>query len=78
MSAFTSEKALFMTATATRLLTPQAADYVSLPVSTLRYYRHIGKGPASYVLGRQIYYDVADLDSWLAAQKAATVRGGAQ
>jgi Helix-turn-helix domain len=65
-----------MAVTATRLPTPQAASYLSLPVSTLRYYRHIGKGPASYVLGRQVYYDVTDLDDWVAAQKAATVRGG--
>jgi hypothetical protein len=60
----------------TRLSTREASEYVSLPESTLRYYRHIGKGPASYVLGRKVFYDVTDLDAFVRAQKAATLRGG--
>ncbi len=60
----------------TRLSTREASEYLSLPESTLRYYRHIGKGPASYVLGRKVFYDVADLDAFVQAQKAATLRGG--
>jgi hypothetical protein len=60
----------------TRLATREASAYLSLPESTMRYYRHIGMGPASYVLGRRVFYDVADLDAWKEAQKAATLRGG--
>jgi DNA-binding transcriptional MerR regulator len=60
----------------TRLPTREASEYLSLPESTLRYYRHVGIGPASYVLGRRVFYDVADLDAWKDAQKAATLRGG--
>ena len=62
----------------TRLATREASQYLSLPESTLRYYRHIGKGPASYLLGRRVFYDVADLDAWKDAQKASTLRGGTQ
>ena len=66
-------KALYMP---TRLSTREASEYLSLPESTLRYYRHIGKGPASYMMGRKVFYDVTDLDEFIRAQKAATVRGG--
>lgn len=62
----------------TRLSTREASGYLSLPESTLRYYRHIGRGPASYVLGRKVFYDVSDLDAWKDAQKAATLRGGVE
>lgn len=59
-----------------RLSTAQAAKYTGLAESTLRYYRHAGIGPASYSIGSRVYYDIADCDMWLAAQKAATLRGG--
>ena len=59
-----------------RLSTAQAAKYTGLAESTLRYYRHAGIGPASYSIGSKVYYDIADLDDWLAAQKAASLRGG--
>jgi Helix-turn-helix domain len=61
---------------ATKVSTPEASAYLDVPESTLRYWRHAGKGPASYVLGRKVFYDVSDLDHWMAAQKAATLRGG--
>ncbi|WNG79955.1 helix-turn-helix domain-containing protein [Mycobacterium sp. ITM-2016-00316] len=61
-----------------RLSTDEAADYAGIPASTLRYYRHIEVGPASYKVGSRVVYDRVDLDSWLDAQKAATVRGGVE
>lgn len=60
-----------------RLSTRQAAEYTGLAESTLRYYRHAGTGPASYTIGSKVYYDLDDLNAWLSAQKAATLRGGA-
>lgn len=60
-----------------RLTTAQAAEYVGVPAATLRYWRHKGEGPASYMLGgRRVVFDREDLDAWLDAQKKATVRGG--
>lgn len=59
-----------------RLSTAEAAVHTGIPASTLRYYRHQGIGPASYKVGTRVVYDVADLNTWLDAQKAATVRGG--
>jgi DNA-binding transcriptional MerR regulator len=56
--------------------TREAAEYAGVAESTLRYYRHADIGPACYSIGSKVYYDVADLDAWLAAQKAASLRGG--
>nr|WP_124714286.1 helix-turn-helix domain-containing protein [Mycolicibacterium nivoides] len=60
-----------------RLGAKDAAAYLGgLPEDTLRYWRYAGTGPRSYRLGRHTFYDVADLDAWVAEQKAATARGG--
>jgi hypothetical protein len=59
-----------------RLPTADAARYCGLAESTLRYYRHANTGPASYSIGSKVYYDRVDLDDWLAAQRAASLRGG--
>ncbi len=53
-----------------------AAKYVHTTESNLRWYRYTGEGPASYVIGRRVVYDVVDLDAWLAEQKRKTLRGG--
>lgn len=58
------------------LSTAGASIYTGIPESTLRYYRHLGVGPASYRIRHRVVYDVADLDAWIAAEKAKTVRGG--
>lgn len=62
--------------TPTRLSTTEASNYTGIPASTLRYWRHNHTGPASYSIGARVVYDLADLDAWIAEQKAATVRGG--
>lgn len=60
-----------------RMRTREAAEYTDVAESTLRYYRHADIGPASYCVGTKVFYDQSDLDEWLAAQKAASLRGGA-
>lgn len=53
------------------------AKLTGVSPGTLRYWRSIGAGPASYKLGgRRVVYERAELDRWLAEQKAATLRGG--
>ncbi|BBY92291.1 hypothetical protein MGALJ_19600 [Mycobacterium gallinarum] len=61
-----------------RMSTREAARYTGLADATLRYYRHANIGPVSYRIGSKVFYDRADLDVWLADQRAASVRGGAQ
>lgn len=61
----------------TRLTTAAAADYLSLPEATLRWWRHQELGPRSYRLGaRRVFYDLADLEQWADDQKATSVVGG--
>lgn len=60
----------------TRLNTQQASEYLNIPVATLRWFRHTDQGPRSYRLGHRAFYDLADLQTWEVAQKAATQRGG--
>lgn len=65
------------TTTAPRVLTEQdVVQMTGLARGTLAYYRHAGTGPRSYKLGRRVRYDEADVLAWIAAQKAATSRGG--
>jgi DNA-binding transcriptional MerR regulator len=54
-----------------------ASQITGVPVGTLRFWRATDQGPRSYVIGRRLWYDVADLDAWLDEQKAQSARGGA-
>lgn len=60
--------------TARNLLRPaEAAARIGVAEATLRYWRHVGRGPVSFKLGaRRVVYDVADVDRWLEEQYAAT------
>jgi len=59
-----------------RLTLRQASEYLNIPVNTLRWYRTCGTGPRSYSLGGKVFYDRADLNAWVATEKATTARGG--
>jgi excisionase family DNA binding protein len=52
----------------------EAADLLRAPVATLRYWRHLGTGPASFRLGRRVLYRRDDLNAWIDA-KAARLDG---
>jgi hypothetical protein len=52
-----------------------ASEITGVPEGTLRFWRGVNKGPRSYVVGRRLWYDVADLEGWLEDQKAQSVRG---
>ena len=43
-----------------------------LGLSTLRNYRHLGKGPAYLKLGRSVIYDLRDVMAWLDAHRIQT------
>lgn len=32
---------------------------------TVRYWRHVGKGPKSFKVGRRVLYAVEDVEAWL-------------
>jgi excisionase family DNA binding protein len=48
----------------------EAAELLRTPVATLRYWRHLGTGPASFRLGRRVLYRRDDLQSWIDVQRA--------
>lgn len=47
----------------------EAAELLRAPVATLRYWRHLGTGPASFRLGRRVLYRRNDLHAWIATQQ---------
>lgn len=64
------------------LSTRQVADLTGLPVGTLRFWRSTNEGPESFTLGAapgrrgRVVYRKESVERWLAAQEAATRRGG--
>ena len=47
----------------------EASAYLRTPVATLRYWRHLGTGPAGFRLGRRVMYRREDVDRWVAARQ---------
>jgi DNA-binding transcriptional MerR regulator len=51
----------------------EVAELLRTPIETVRYWRHIGKGPASFKVGRTVLYAVEDVEAFIAeARKAGT------
>lgn len=46
----------------------EAAELLRTPVSTLRYWRHMNRGPRAARIGGRIMYRQADLEQWLNEQ----------
>ena len=53
------------------LTTAEVALITRAPVSTVRYWRHLGAGPKSFRLGRRVLYRRAEVTRWLLDQEAA-------
>lgn len=59
------------------LTTAEVSERLGVPPETLRYWRHLDKGPRCYRLGgKRVVYDPDDLAQWVRDQKASTGRGG--
>lgn len=50
------------------MTTRALADALDLPESTVRYWRHVGKGPRSIKMGRVVKYRREDVEAWIRAQ----------
>lgn len=46
------------------ITTAELAERVRTPVETCRYWRHVGKGPASVKFGRKVLYAMDDVEAW--------------
>lgn len=60
------------------LHTKQVEEQYKINSGTLRYWRSMNQGPASFTLGPRgrVVYRRSEIERWLAEQEAATRRGG--
>jgi excisionase family DNA binding protein len=47
------------------LTTQEVAEILRTPSETVRYWRHIGKGPQSFKIGRRVLYDRRDVEAFI-------------
>ena len=58
------------------LTTEEVAAYFRTVPGTVRYWRHVGKGPRSFKVGRRVLYRESDVRAWAEAALSGT-RGAA-
>jgi DNA-binding transcriptional MerR regulator len=51
------------------LTTAEVAEALRTPPETVRYWRHIGKGPKSFKLGRRVLYAIEDVEAFISAAR---------
>ncbi|MGH3934866.1 MAG: helix-turn-helix transcriptional regulator [Pseudonocardiaceae bacterium] len=47
------------------MTTAEFAELAHTSPETIRYWRHIGRGPASFKLGRRVLYDRSEVLAWI-------------
>lgn len=52
------------------LTTEEVAELLRTTPETCRYWRHIGKGPASFKVGRRVLYAADDVEAFIAKARA--------
>jgi len=50
----------------------EVADFLRVPVATLRYWRHLGTGPRSFKIGRGVRYLHSEVARWFHEQASAS------
>lgn len=55
----------------TYLTTAEVADELRTSPETVRFWRHVGKGPLSFKVGRRVLYARDDVDAFIAAARSA-------
>lgn len=51
------------------MTTQEVAELLRAPAETVRYWRHVGKGPASFKVGRRVLYARDDVQAWVASYR---------
>jgi excisionase family DNA binding protein len=51
---------------ASNLTTDEVAEILRAPIETVRYWRHVGKGPRSFKVGRRVLYAREDVEAFIA------------
>lgn len=52
------------------MTTGEVAEMLRTSPETVRFWRHVRKGPRSFKVGRRVLYDQADVMAWLDLAKA--------
>ncbi|WP_418059955.1 helix-turn-helix domain-containing protein [Pimelobacter simplex] len=58
------------------LTTQEVAQILRTPAETVRYWRHIGTGPASFKIGRRVLYARDDVEKFVAEARSTAQRAG--
>jgi len=53
------------------LTTAEVATLARTSADTVRWWRHVGQGPAGFRVGRRVLYPEADVHAWLDGLRAA-------
>jgi excisionase family DNA binding protein len=53
------------------MTTAEIAELLRTSPETVRFWRHVGKGPRSFKLGRRVLYDRTDVERWIADARKA-------
>ncbi len=53
------------------LTTAEVAEILRTPAETIRFWRHLGKGPASFKVGRRVLYAREDVEQFIAEARKA-------
>jgi excisionase family DNA binding protein len=51
------------------LTTGEVATLLRTPPETVRYWRHVGKGPKAFKVGRRVLYAAEDVEAFIAAAR---------
>jgi hypothetical protein len=52
------------------LVTAEVAEMCRTSPETCRYWRHVGKGPKSFKVGRRVLYAAEDVEAFIAEARA--------
>ncbi len=56
---------VFESRTQPLLTVPEVADWLGISPHTLRYWRHVHRGPRSLSVGGAVRYRASDVEAWL-------------
>ena len=51
------------------MTTEEVGEALRTPAETVRYWRHVGKGPKSFKIGRRVLYAREDVEAFIAAAR---------
>lgn len=58
------------------MTTEEVAEETRIPAASLRWLRHVDRGPRSFKVGRRVMYRREDVEAFMTEAYTATVRGG--